>query len=264
MLVSSEARKQQAFFFCAGPLCLSPGVIMVFGAIGTCSINFWCVVYANLIWAGGWPGSPDIVGPIMWLNSTSHIPINSAPPFGSVSTSRILAVSVQARVSCWLPSLSTAFDNIQRTTTCSEPKADLNLTTMAFSSRSMPSGHLRQTSVSGATAGMSLQARVNEKREELENLKQLRDLSAAVASQMEALEEKLSTLSDGTEGTRIGQQQQQRNVFLAGTRPPTNFGIAAIATVMGNWHNVLRAINMASSVFPFCYFCMRTLVFPIL
>ncbi|CAK7232624.1 DASH complex subunit dad2 [Sporothrix curviconia] len=90
---------------------------------------------------------------------------------------------------------------------------------MAFSSRSMPSGHLRQTSIAGASAGMSLQARVHEKREEFENLKQLRDLSAAVASQMEALEEKLSTLSDGTE---------------------------AIATVMANWHNVLRAINMAS------------------
>ncbi|KAL1912829.1 DASH complex subunit dad2 [Sporothrix stenoceras] len=94
---------------------------------------------------------------------------------------------------------------------------------MAYSSRSMPSGHLRQTSVSSASAGMSLQARVNEKREELENLKQLRDLSAAVASQMEALEEKLSTLSGGTE---------------------------AIATVMANWHNVLRAINMASTKLP--------------
>ncbi|ERS96271.1 hypothetical protein HMPREF1624_07180 [Sporothrix schenckii ATCC 58251] len=94
---------------------------------------------------------------------------------------------------------------------------------MAFSSRSIPSGHLRQTSVPGASTGMSLQARVNEKREELENLKQLRDLSAAVASQMEALEEKLSTLSDGTE---------------------------AIATVMANWHNVLRAINMASTKLP--------------
>ncbi|CAK7270328.1 DASH complex subunit dad2 [Sporothrix epigloea] len=70
---------------------------------------------------------------------------------------------------------------------------------MAFSSRSMPSGHLQQTSVSGASAGVSLQARVHEKREELKNLKQLRDLSAAVASQMEALEKKLSTLSDGTE-----------------------------------------------------------------
>ncbi|CAK7244050.1 MAG: DASH complex subunit dad2 [Sporothrix thermara] len=87
----------------------------------------------------------------------------------------------------------------------------------------MPSGHLRQTSIAGASAGMSLQARVHEKREELENLKQLRDLSAAVASQMEALQEKLSTLSDGTE---------------------------AIATVMANWHNVLRAINMASTKLP--------------
>ncbi|CAK7209135.1 DASH complex subunit dad2 [Sporothrix bragantina] len=94
---------------------------------------------------------------------------------------------------------------------------------MAFSSRSMPSGHLRQASFAGASAGMSLQARVHEKREELENLKQLRDLSAAVASQMEALEGKLSTLSDGTE---------------------------AIATVMANWHNVLRAINMASTKLP--------------
>lgn len=46
----------------------------------------------------------------------------------------------------------------------------------------------------------ALIARVNEKKAELENLKELRDLSAAVASQMEALEQKLSTLSDGTEG----------------------------------------------------------------
>lgn len=55
-------------------------------------------------------------------------------------------------------------------------------------------------------AGMSLQARVHEKREELENLKQLRDLSLAVATQMEALEEKLSTLSDGTEGKTLKTQ----------------------------------------------------------
>lgn len=46
----------------------------------------------------------------------------------------------------------------------------------------------------------ALVARVNEKKAELENLKELRDLSAAVASQMEALEQKLATLSDGTEG----------------------------------------------------------------
>lgn len=75
---------------------------------------------------------------------------------------------------------------------------------MAFSSRSLP-GHLRQGSASGnfaQSAGQSsaLQARINEKTAELESLKELRDLSAAVANHMEALEQKLSTLSDGTEG----------------------------------------------------------------
>jgi len=57
----------------------------------------------------------------------------------------------------------------------------------------------------GSLGGQSpaLVARVNEKKAELENLKELRDLSAAVASQMEALEQKLATLSDGTEG-RLG------------------------------------------------------------
>jgi DASH complex subunit DAD2 len=42
--------------------------------------------------------------------------------------------------------------------------------------------------------------RIEEKRAELEHLRELRDLSGAVASQMEALEQKLSTLNDGTEG----------------------------------------------------------------
>ena len=45
-----------------------------------------------------------------------------------------------------------------------------------------------------------LVARVSEKKAELENLKQLRDLSGGLAAQMQALEEKLSTLSNGTEG----------------------------------------------------------------
>ncbi|EFW98799.1 dash complex subunit [Grosmannia clavigera kw1407] len=100
---------------------------------------------------------------------------------------------------------------------------------MAFNPRAMSSGHYRQASASdnlnaaGMSASVSLQTRVNEKKEELENLKQLRDLSAAVASQMEALENKLSTLSDGTE---------------------------AIAVVMANWNNVLRAINMATTKLP--------------
>lgn len=45
-----------------------------------------------------------------------------------------------------------------------------------------------------------LVARINEKKAELESLKELCDLSAGLASQMQTLEEKLSTLSDGAEG----------------------------------------------------------------
>ncbi|KAJ8131035.1 hypothetical protein O1611_g2588 [Lasiodiplodia mahajangana] len=88
---------------------------------------------------------------------------------------------------------------------------------------------MRQGSTNGnpnaQSTGQSaaLLARVNEKKAELENLRELRDLSAAVADQMEALQQKLATLSDGTE---------------------------AIATVVGNWHNVLQAINMASAKIP--------------
>lgn len=59
----------------------------------------------------------------------------------------------------------------------------------------------------------ALVARVNEKKAELENLKELRDLSAAVASQMEALEQKLSTLSDGTEGMPLAGQDLIEDLF---------------------------------------------------
>jgi DASH complex subunit DAD2 len=71
------------------------------------------------------------------------------------------------------------------------------------------SSQLRQQSQGSSTQSSALQHRINEKRVELENLKQLRDLSAGLAGQMEQLEEKLSTLSDGTEG-----------VFLKGLRLP--------------------------------------------
>ncbi|KFY73749.1 hypothetical protein V499_06185 [Pseudogymnoascus sp. VKM F-103] len=98
---------------------------------------------------------------------------------------------------------------------------------MSYPSRPLPS-HLRQASASNN--GNSLQgqspvllARINEKRQELENLKELRDLSAGLAGQMTVLEEKLATLSNGTE---------------------------AVAMVLGNWHNVLRAISMASTKIP--------------
>jgi DASH complex subunit DAD2 len=64
--------------------------------------------------------------------------------------------------------------------------------------------HLRQSSLSASSSqSTALQQRINEKRAELENLKQLRELSAGLAGQMEQLEEKLSTLSDGTQGRHI-------------------------------------------------------------
>lgn len=80
---------------------------------------------------------------------------------------------------------------------------------MSFPARSLQP-HIRQPSMAGSasSAGQSpaLVARVNEKKAELENLRELRDLSAAVASQMEALEQKLGTLSDGTEGMVCSRQ----------------------------------------------------------
>ncbi|ATY62442.1 DASH complex subunit DAD2, putative [Cordyceps militaris CM01] len=92
---------------------------------------------------------------------------------------------------------------------------------MSYPTRSL-STHMRAQSGIGAASGQqsALSARIEEKRAELEHLKELKELSGAVASQMEALEQKLSTLADGTD---------------------------AIAAVIGNWHNVLGAINMAST-----------------
>ncbi|KAK7207808.1 DASH complex subunit Dad2-domain-containing protein [Myxozyma melibiosi] len=65
-----------------------------------------------------------------------------------------------------------------------------------------------------------LQVRIAEKKQELESLQELRDLSAGFAQQMEQLQEKLATLVDGTE---------------------------AVALIVSNWDSVLRAINMASA-----------------
>lgn len=65
-----------------------------------------------------------------------------------------------------------------------------------------------------------LAARIASKKAELDNLVQLRDMSNGLARQMEALRTKLETLKDGTE---------------------------AVACVLANWDNVLRAITMAST-----------------
>ncbi|KAF3907264.1 hypothetical protein ABW20_dc0107397 [Dactylellina cionopaga] len=89
--------------------------------------------------------------------------------------------------------------------------------------------HYRQSSVGpGFQLGFGAQQagpahlvnRINEKKIELENLKQLRDLSANLAKQLRELEDKLGTLTNGTE---------------------------VVATVLANWHNVLRAISLASA-----------------
>jgi len=78
---------------------------------------------------------------------------------------------------------------------------------MAYSSRptsmlpGAPGGSsLRQPSGSQSQQSSALSARIAAKKAELENLRQLRDLSGTLAMQMQALENKVSTLKDGTEG----------------------------------------------------------------
>jgi DASH complex subunit DAD2 len=93
------------------------------------------------------------------------------------------------------------------------------------SSSRAPTSHLRSASHSNNSStnqSPALLARINEKKAELASLKELQALSAGLADQMEQLEQKLGTLSDGTE---------------------------AVAAVLSNWHNVLRAISMASCKF---------------
>ncbi|KAH8693097.1 putative DASH complex subunit DAD2 [Talaromyces proteolyticus] len=80
---------------------------------------------------------------------------------------------------------------------------------------------LRQNDAYSASSqqAVALTMRIEAKKAELENLCQLRDFSNALATKMQVLETKLSTLKDGTE---------------------------AIACVLTNWENVLQAINMAT------------------
>lgn len=83
----------------------------------------------------------------------------------------------------------------------------------------------RPSSIYGSSSAQSsvLQARINQKRVELENLRQLRDLSAQLATQMSTLEAKLSTLRDGTE---------------------------TVAEVLKNWSNVLGVLQMVGQELP--------------
>ena len=52
----------------------------------------------------------------------------------------------------------------------------------------------------GVGSSPALVTRINEKKEELENLTQLRDLSAQLAGQMETLKGRVEVLGRGTEG----------------------------------------------------------------
>jgi hypothetical protein len=66
--------------------------------------------------------------------------------------------------------------------------------------------------VQSALTGQSpiLLARINEKKLELQNLNELRDLSAGLARQMSVLEEKLATLADGTQGRERAQNSTKQ------------------------------------------------------
>lgn len=84
--------------------------------------------------------------------------------------------------------------------------------------------HMRAPSLGpgGSTSAPQLQQKIQEKRQELQDLRTLRELSGTLAKQMEDLAQKLETLTDGT---------------------------AAVATVMANWGSVLRAVRLASGMF---------------
>lgn len=83
-----------------------------------------------------------------------------------------------------------------------------------------PSSRIGSSSLNAAQSS-ALAARIEEKKAELESLRQLRDLSAGLVGQMQQLNDKLSTLTDGTQ---------------------------AVAEVMSNWGTVLRAIATASGM----------------
>jgi DASH complex subunit DAD2 len=70
------------------------------------------------------------------------------------------------------------------------------------------SGSLSQNPGGSSGASSALAARVAEKKAELSSLKELQALSAAVADQMQMLEDKLSTLADGTEGRYLNRDDQ--------------------------------------------------------
>ena len=94
-------------------------------------------------------------------------------------------------------------------------RAGIKSKNMSNYARPLPT-HLRNQSLGGSQQQSPvLLARIAEKKAELSNLKDLQALSGGLADQMQMLADKLSTLSDGTEGMLEIQIIQ----YCAGTPP---------------------------------------------
>jgi hypothetical protein len=119
---------------------------------------------------------------------------------------------------------------------------------MSNYSRPMPA-HLRGQSMGASQQSSFLQQKIADKKTELANLKDLQALSGGLADQMQMLADKLQTLSDGTEGALSQQALPKCHGHLVMHRSMLTLIHIAVAAVLSNWHNVLRAINMASSKF---------------
>lgn len=65
----------------------------------------------------------------------------------------------------------------------------------------------------------SLQSRIEDKREELENLQELKKFTGILVSQLEQIEEKFETMADGAE---------------------------SVALVLSNWKSVMNSVSLAS------------------
>ncbi|KAJ5159215.1 uncharacterized protein N7500_008866 [Penicillium coprophilum] len=104
---------------------------------------------------------------------------------------------------------------------------------MAYSSRPtsmLPGAGSSIRSSSQSHQSSALSARIAAKKAELENLRQLRDLSGTLAIQMQALDNKISTLKDGTEGKAGGlyePQSDSKNVANPRNLPSTLVRIPA-------------------------------------
>ena len=145
----------------------------------------------------------------------------------------------------------------------SRPTSMLPSVSSTGSSFRQPSTHHAAPQQSSALA-----ARIASKKAELDNLKQLHEMSGALAMQMQVLEEKIGTLKDGTEGSltsactccqftlRGCSCDSLKEIKFSELIDYLRFMLMlavlpglAVACVLANWDNVLRSISMASSEF---------------